>query len=178
VKFLLTRRSLRAAGPCGRYAVRIDDLIPSEGATVAQILAAVHIPTEDRHWALCYAVGATDRILREHACWCARQSLEAERASGQEPDPRSWAAVEVAERFARDEATWAELSAAWADAWSYAWGAADAARDGAYSAARAAALAAARSYACAAARADDAAWAAAWERQILDLANRLIREES
>jgi hypothetical protein len=54
------------------------------------------------------AAGASDRILRERACWCARQAL----ALVPEPDPRSLAAVEVAERYARGEATDAELAAA------------------------------------------------------------------
>ena len=73
---------------------------------------------------------------RLFAVWCARQ------VQHMMTDPRSLAALDVAERHANGEATHGELSAAWAAAW-------DAARD----AAGAAAGAAAR----------DAAWDAAWD---------------
>ena len=76
------------------------------------------------------------------AVWCARQVQHLM------TDPRSLAALDVAERHANGEATHGELSAAWAAAW-------DAARD----AAGAAAGAAARDAAWDAAK--DAAWDAA-----------------
>jgi hypothetical protein len=115
----------------------------------------------------------TDRTARLFAVWCARQAL----ALIEHPDPRSVAAVDVAERYADGMATAADLAtaraaawhaawhaarhAAWAAAWHAAW---HAARDAAWDAARAAAWAAARAAAWAAAR--DAAWdaarAAAW----------------
>src|SRR5690606_22553195 len=75
---------------------------------------------------------------------CAEAALLGERASGREPDERTWAAVDAARRFARGEIKSAALSAAgiaardaggaaaradaWADAWA-AWAAAAAARD-------------------------------------------------
>jgi hypothetical protein len=184
----ITRESLRAARACYSDA-RIAELVPAKGLSPAEV-AALPIPAVDRHWALVYAAGGTDRTLREHACWCARQAL----ALVTSPDPRSVAAVEVAERHARGEATDAELdaarAAAWAAArdaaraaaWDAAWDAArDAARDAAWDAARDAAWdawAAARDAARAAARAAarDAAWAAsdaAWAAQVADLAARL-----
>ena len=78
------------------------------------------------------------REYRLLAVWFARQVQHLM------TDPRSLAALDVAERHANGEATHGELSAAWAAAW-------DAARDAAWDAARAAARAAA----------GDAAWAAA-----------------
>jgi hypothetical protein len=142
----LTRESARTHNAC--YSdKRIACLVPPGGLTPSQI-ARLTISHEDRLWAL-YTL-ADDRILREHACWCARQAL----ALILDPDPRSIAAVDVAERFARGEATTDELDAAWSAARAAARDAAwDAARDAAWAAARAAARDAAW----------DAAWAAAWD---------------
>ena len=74
------------------------------------------------------------------AVWCAREALKLV----DEPDPRSIAACDVAERYENSEATKEELAAARATA-------RDAARNAAWAAARATARDAAR----------DAAWAAA-----------------
>jgi hypothetical protein len=98
------------------------------------------------------------RTLRVFACCVARGALEAERLLGREPDPRSWAAVEVAARYLDGNATDAELAAARAAARAAAWVAAraaawDAAWDATWYAAGAAARAAARA----------AAWVAAWD---------------
>ena len=122
-----------------------------------------------------------DRLWRLFAVWCARQVLQ--------PDPRSVAAIDTAERFANGQATVEELTAASAAAWAAvsaadsaaawaaasaadsdaAWAAASAAdSDAASAAAWAAYSAAARDADSAAARdadsaaARDAAWAAAW----------------
>ena len=97
---------------------------------------------EDALWCL-RAVEGHDQQLRLYAVWCARQVQHLM------TDPRSLAAIDVAERFAHGKATQNELTAARA-----------AARDAARDAARAAAWAAARDAARAAAR--DAARAAAW----------------
>ena len=95
---------------------------------------------DDALWCL-QAVKGREREIRLFGVWCARQVQHLM------TDPRSIAALDVAERFANGEATQYELNAAWADA----------ARD-----ARAAAWAAAWAAASDAAwAASDAAWAAA-----------------
>ena len=106
-----------------------------------------------------------DRTLRLFAVWCARQVQHLM------PDPRSVAAVDVAERFANGEATADELTAAEAAARAAAGAAADAAWDAAWAAADAAWAAwAAADAAWAAARAARAAWAAAraaaWDESV------------
>ena len=91
-----------------------------------------------------------DRTLRLFAVWCARSTpLSDGRKTGDLlTDPRSLAALEVAERFADGQATNDERDAAWAAAGDAAWAAAgDAAWDAAWDAAGAA---------------RDAAWDAAW----------------
>jgi hypothetical protein len=92
-----------------------------------------------------------DKNLRLFAVWCARKTPmhDGRTTDALLTDPRSVAAIEVAERFANGNATEAELAAAEAAAWAAAWAAAE---DAAAAAARAAAGAAA----------GDAAWAAAW----------------
>ena len=96
-----------------------------------------------------------DRTLRLFAVWCARSTpLSDGRKTGDLlTDPRSLAALEVAERFADGRATNDEWAAARDAAWAAAWAAEGAA-------ARAAAWAAA--WAAARAAAGDAARAAAW----------------
>jgi hypothetical protein len=103
---------------------------------------------DDALWCL-RAVTGHDREIRLYAVWCARQVQHLM------TDPRSLAALDVAERYAHGEATNAELDAAEAAAW-------DAAEDKACAAA-AAPWAAAEDAACAApwAAAEDAACAAA-----------------
>ena len=109
---------------------------------------------DDALWCL-RAVDGHDREIRLYAVWCARQVQHLM------TDPRSLAALDVAERFANGEASADELDAALAAA-------RDAARDAACYAALAAACYAARDAAWAAAgdaawgAARDAAWAAAW----------------
>jgi hypothetical protein len=105
--YLVTRNSCRKANSC--YSdEELAELIPLEGLTPQQVAGLVSVSAEDRHWALAHASSATDRILQEHICWCARQLL----ARVENPDPRSIQAVEVSERFARGEATDEELDAA------------------------------------------------------------------
>jgi hypothetical protein len=55
-------------------------------------------------------------VLRLFGADCAERALQRERAAGQEPDPRSWRAVDVARQHARGEVTDAELEAAAAEA--------------------------------------------------------------
>jgi hypothetical protein len=68
---------------------------------------------------------ADDRTLRLFAVWCARNTpLSDGRKTGDMlTDPRSLAALEVAERYANGEATQEELDAARAAAWAAAWAA-------------------------------------------------------
>ena len=96
---------------------------------------------DDALWCL-RAVPNCDREARLFAVWCARQVQHVM------TDPRSIAALDVAERHANGDATDAELAAARDAAWAAAWAAARAAADAA-DAARAAAA--------------DAAWDAAWD---------------
>jgi len=160
----VTRERLRDAD--SRYGEdRERELVPKGGLSPREV-ATLDIPVENRWWALVYASGASYPILREHACWCARQALDAERAAGREPDPRSWASVDVAERYARREATQDELDAAHVSA--------RAARDGVSDAACSAACASLRGAVDAASRAGTwAAGAASWVAQLSDLVARL-----
>jgi hypothetical protein len=58
------------------------------------------------------------RELRLFACDCAERALIRERDAGREPDPRSWAAIEVSRRYADGQATDDELAAARDAAWA------------------------------------------------------------
>ena len=104
---------------------------------------------DDALWCL-RAMPEHDKQWRLYAVWCARQVQHLM------TDPRSIAALDVAERYANGDATDGELAAASAAAW-----------DAARAAARAAAWDAARAAAWAAARA--AAWDAAWDAQTKEL---------
>ena len=86
---------------------------------------------EDALWCL-RAVDGHEREMRLFAVWCAR------RVQHLMTDPRSIAAIDVAERYANGEATDEELAAAWAAAWAAAGDAAGAARAAARAAAGAA----------------------------------------
>ena len=131
---------------------RIHELVPVEGLTPAQVLDRTDVPVEDRLWVVLRESVIPRRELHLLACKWAREAL----AVVGNPDPRSVAAIDCAERFARGKATTEELAAA-----------RDAACDAACSASRAAACSAARAAACDAAcdaacsAACDAAWAAA-----------------
>ncbi len=102
-----------------------------------------------------------DRPLRLFAIWCARNAplVDGRKTGDLLTDPRSLAALEVAERYADNNATDEELAAAETAAWAAAWDAWAAAETAAWAAAETAAWAAAETAAWAAAEA--AAWAAA-----------------
>ena len=151
-----------------------DDLV-----TFADILDSNGI--DDALWAL-RAVEGHDRELRLFAVWCARQVQHLM------TDPRSLAALDVAERYAHGTATHAELAAARAavlaaaraaaGAWDAAWaGVGAAAWDaaGAVAAVRAAAWAGAGAAARAAAW--DGAGAAARAAQAAEFRRRFCQEE-
>jgi len=143
---------------------------------------------QDALWCL-RAVDSHDREMRLFAVWCARQVQHLMK------DPRSIAALDVAERYAAGLATSAELAAAWnaardaadsasaedvprATAWAAAWTVArDSARDTPWSATRASARATAWAAAASAedvlrATAENAAWAAAWAATTLEFRRR------
>jgi hypothetical protein len=123
---VITRESLRAAGACyfdepegERW---LQKLLPPDGLPVTaasvELARAAGVPERDIFWALNNACPqVTDRQRRLVACACARRALDAERAAGRKTDPRSWRAVDVAERFARGEATETELADARLAAW-------------------------------------------------------------
>ena len=69
-------------------------------------------------WRRLVAAVDASKQLRLFACDCAERALQAERGGGREPAAASWKAVEVARRFANDEATLDELSAAASAAYS------------------------------------------------------------
>ena len=85
--------------------------------------------------------GWNDRTARLFAADCAEGALLGERASGREPDERSWAAVVAARQFANGEIGATARDAARDTAWPAAWPAAERA---ARAAARAATEGAAR----------------------------------
>jgi hypothetical protein len=134
-----TIRDIRSWNPCYDP---VKYLPENWSGTVVDILDHEEIPTHDKLWVVCRVDLIPAKTLRLFAVWCARQVQHLM------SDPRSLAALDVAERFANGQATDQELTAA-----------RDAARDAACAAARDAACAAARDAACAAAR--DAACAAA-----------------
>ena len=129
--------------------------------TVLDILD-LKITTEDKIWVVCRNELVSEKLMRLFAVWCARQVQHLMK------DERSLKAIDVAESYAKGEATEEERATAGAAARDAVWAAARdaawaAARDAAWAAARAAAGDAARDAARAAARdaAGDAAWAAA-----------------
>lgn len=121
--------------------------------TLLDILNAENVKAVDRIWVVTGLLD--DKTNRLFAVWCAREALKLV----ENPDPRSVAACDVAERFANGDATGEELTAAAWDAadaaWDAAWGAARDAADAAWGAAWDAAWDAARDAA-------GAAWGAAW----------------
>ena len=155
-----TLRRIRAAGPCG---MQLED-----GERVGYLKLRHHLGKgygdntpvdiatildsngfDDALWCL-RAVGGHAREMRLYAVWCARQVQSLVK------DPRSGAALDVAERYANGAASDDELAAAEA-AWDAAGDAAGAAAGDAAGAARDAAGAAWAAWAAA-----GAAWAAAW----------------
>ena len=166
----ITPALLREWGACYDDDQIAEHFGDRESVTLLEVLDS-EIAAQDRVWVASYAL--SERDARLFACWCAEQVL------GDDCDPRSRAAVDVARRYALGEATSEELSAARDAAWDAAWDAAgDAARDAARDAAGAAAWAAwaaARDAARAAAR--DAARAAARDAQVARIRRHVTGEE-
>ena len=126
---VFTIANIRSWNPCydpTRY-------LPADWqGTALDILAVEDCPARDRLWVVLREESIDAQALRLFAVWCARQAL----ALIDNPDPRSVAAVDMAERFANGEATSEELAAAWYAARA---AASDAASDAAGAAAWAAA---------------------------------------
>lgn len=124
--YRITRSSLRAAGACWDDD-RIAAIVPPKGIVVTSdaVREALDsgINPEDAHWVLCFASGPPDRVLREHACWCARRALKL----ADKPGPHSVVVAYVAAASA--------TRAAAADAAEAAYGAATAYSAAAYTAA-------------------------------------------
>ena len=100
---MITIADIRAKNPCydpARY------LPEGWSGTLLDVLAVENVPCEDRVWVVTQFLD--DKTNRLFAVWCAREALKLV----DNPDPRSWAACDVAERFANGQATWQELVAA------------------------------------------------------------------
>jgi hypothetical protein len=169
-----TMAAIRAHRPCDAGWSKLiahTGLNPKDDETPVSLLTILESNgLDDALWCL-RAVEGRDREIRLFAVWCARQ------VEHLMTDPRSIAALDVAERFANGQATADELDTAQAAAWAAwaaraaAWGAAGAVAEAAAWAARDAARAAARAAAGAAwgaagaaarGAAGAAAWGAAW----------------
>jgi hypothetical protein len=132
--------------------------------TALDILRVDTCPAKDRFWVVLRDGWIDDKTLRLFAVWCAREVLKLV----DNPDPRSIAACDVAERFANGAATQQEMAAARSGAWA-------AARAAAWDATGAwvAAWAWDATGAWAAARAAAWAWDAAWDAQLKHLIEML-----
>ena len=120
-----TRSDVLSWRPCyGEIeTLRIMEGLPAD-MTALDILRHEAATPEDRLWCVIRTCVLSERTLRMFAAWCARNVLDDERAAGREPDPRSWAAVETAERYALGQATDDELRDASAAAYDAAYAAA------------------------------------------------------
>jgi hypothetical protein len=167
-----TMAAIRAHRPCDAGWSKLiahTGLNPKDDETPVSLLTILESNgLDDALWCL-RAVEGRDREIRLFAVWCARQ------VEHLMTDPRSIAALDVAERFANGQATADELdtaqaaagaaarAASWEAAWAVAEDAARAARDAARDAAWAAWGAAGAVAEDAARAAGAAARAASWE---------------
>lgn len=123
---MITVEQIMAWEPCEDYnKMRVRGLI-GDGKTPLEILD-LDIPPEDRIWCLCQRGALPEKIQLLFAADCEERALKREQEQGRKPDPRSWAAVEVARRYARGKATEEELEAAKAAARAAAWAGGEAA---------------------------------------------------
>jgi hypothetical protein len=156
-----TLNAIRSHDPCvegwGKLLAHLGKTGPDdEPVTLAAILDSNGL--DDALWALRCVTGH-DRAIRHYAVWCARQVQHLM------TDPRSLAALDVAERYADGLATDKELSVAWAAA-------RDAARDAAWTAAWDAAWTAAGD------AVGDAAWTAARDAQAAEFRRLFCTEDA
>ena len=80
--------------------------------SLMDVLLMDKIPASDKIWLAVQPSLLSDKILRLFAVDCARKALD----KISNPDPRSVEACNVAEKFAKGEATDEELAAAWTGA--------------------------------------------------------------
>jgi hypothetical protein len=108
-----TLNAIRANSPCADGWAKLLAHLGKTGADDAPLPLVTILDSnglEDALWAL-RAVKGHEREMRLFAVWCARQVQHLV------TDPRSVAALDVAERYAAGLATREELEAAWAAAW-------------------------------------------------------------
>ncbi len=121
----ITRKQFRLWAEC-YTPERIAELVPEEGLTPLEV-AALDIPVNVRLWVLLREDIISASVLRLLACsWAQKACLAADCY-----DERSSKVIAVARRYARGNATEAELASAWASArvaacsawsaWSAAW---------------------------------------------------------
>lgn len=133
-----TLNQIRACSPCKSGWTKLLAHLGKTSADDAPLSIITVLDSnglDDALWCL-QAVKGRDREIRLYAVWCARQVQHLM------TDPRSLAALDVAERFANGEATDTERAAAVAAAVAAAWASAvDEARASAGAVARASAVA-------------------------------------
>jgi hypothetical protein len=161
LKFNITVNDINELKPCYPAETKLGE---NWSGNLIDVLKLEKTSPEDKLWAVTLFLG--DRLNRLFAVHCARQAL----MLIENPDHRSVAACDVAERFANGQATKEELAVAWHD------GRVSAAREAAMGAAMGAAWVSGARYAArvsareaamgAAMGAARGAAAAAWEAQI------------
>lgn len=94
--------------------------IPKDySATLVEFINDESVPYPERIWLVMRTDFMSERLMRLFAVWCYRRTLKFVK----NPDPRSLAGADVAEKFANGEATNEELLFARNDAISAAWSA-------------------------------------------------------
>ena len=114
---LTTLNQIRACSPCKSGWTKLLAHLGKTSADDAPLSIITVLDSNglvDALWCL-QAVKGRVREIRLYAVWCARQVQHLM------TDPRSLAALDVAERFANGEATDTERAAAWAAAWAAVW---------------------------------------------------------
>ena len=91
---------------------RVTSLFAGRARVTALDVCAMDIPTEHILWTVLREDLIEGRVLHLFACWCAEQALQADREVGREPDPASWAAIEVKRRWVDGAASDEELATA------------------------------------------------------------------